>query len=72
MPIWHRLAKFLILILEGIIKKISLGYVPKNDEKNNSGGKGLILTNDYQYAVIFLQVETLIINTYRVLTINML
>ena len=57
MPIWLRLAKLSILILEGIIKKISyerrdyesvdekslaiLGYVPKNDKKKNSGGKGL-------------------------------
>ena len=57
MPIWHRSAKVPISILEGIIKKISyerrdydrvgrrkepiLGYVPKNDGKKNSGGKGL-------------------------------
>ena len=54
-PICHRSAKLSILILEGIIKKISyerrdyesvdkepiLGDVPKNDEKKNSGGKGL-------------------------------
>ena len=52
----RRSAKILILILEGIIKKISyerrdyesvdekkliLGYVPKNYEKKNSGSKGL-------------------------------
>ena len=51
-----RIAKILILKLEGIIKKISyerrdydsvdekksiLGYVPKNDENKNSGIKGL-------------------------------
>ena len=36
-PIWHRLAKLSISILEGIIKKISY-----NDEKKNSGGKGLM------------------------------
>ena len=54
-PIWHRLAKLLILILEGIIKKFPMivatasrytkrayRYVPKNDEKKkNSSGKGL-------------------------------
>ena len=54
LSIWNRLAKLSILILEGIIKKNSyerrdyelvdeksLGYVLKNDEKKNSGGKGL-------------------------------
>ena len=57
MPTWQRLAKLSILILEGTIEKISyerrdyesvdekslsiLDYVPKNDEKKNSGGKGL-------------------------------
>ena len=30
-----------ILILEGIIKKFSMIYVPKNYEKKNSGSKGL-------------------------------
>ena len=54
-PIWHSLSKLPILVLEGIIKEISSErrdyesvdekslYVPKNDEKNNSGGKGLEL-----------------------------
>ena len=32
-PIWQRLAKLSILILDGTIKKNSC-YVPKNDEKN--------------------------------------
>ena len=55
-PIWHRLAKHSILILEGIIKKKFLGaswlwvgrrkvpilgYVPKNYERKNSGSNGL-------------------------------
>ena len=55
-PKRERLAKILILIYEGIIKKFLgalrlwvgrqkepiLGYVPKNCEKNNSGSNGLI------------------------------
>ena len=49
-PIWQRLAKLSILILEGTIKKISYerrdyesvdeGYVPKNDEKRIQEVKG--------------------------------
>ena len=49
MPIWHRLAKHSILILGGIIKKISyecrdyesVGYVPKNYKRKISGSNGL-------------------------------
>ena len=55
-PVWHRLAKLSIFILEGIIKKISYerrdyesvnekslswAMSRKNDERKNSGGKGL-------------------------------
>ena len=54
-PIWHRLAKLSILILEGIIKKISyerrdyesvdekslLRLCPEKRKKKNSGGKVL-------------------------------
>ena len=55
-PIWHRLAKFFILILDGIVKKnfyerrdyesvdeksLSWAMSRKNDGKKNSGGKGL-------------------------------
>ena len=60
----RRSAKILILILEGIIKKISherrdyesvdekkliLGYVPKNYEKKNSGSKGLKKIKIYKF-----------------------
>ena len=53
MHIRHRLAKLSFLILVGIIKKKKIpterhdyesedeSYAPKNDEKKNSGGKGL-------------------------------
>ena len=55
-PVWHRLAKHSILILERIIKKNFLwssrlwvgwrkepilGYVPENYERKNSGSNGL-------------------------------
>ena len=60
----RRNAKILILILEGIIKKISyerrdyesvdeknfiLVYVPKNYEKKNSGSKGLKKIKIYKF-----------------------
>ena len=68
MPIWHRLAKLSILILEGIIKNISYERrdyesvdekslsrlcPEKRRKKRNSGGKGLKKMRIYKFVYPF-------------------